>query len=101
MLDDALELLLIKTEEIKNAAHALQAQKTEQLAGELLFAMDVLGELIADDPVNVRGIGPIRRLAVPEDPDVYPDGVSDDDPEVETPELRKRREEFKDRGYYA
>lgn len=100
MLDDALELLQRKAGEIRLAANALQAQKTERLAGELEFSLEVLSELLLDDPVAEVTIGPIRRISVSEDDD-YPDGVSDDDPEKETPEERRRREEFKDRGFFG
>lgn len=92
MLIDALDLLREKAAEAERAAIALQMQKAEKLTGELKFSLAVLEELLTDDP--------IRRVAIP-DLDDYPEGVSDDDPEVEDPETRKRREEFKDRGFFG
>ena len=99
MLIDALDLLRKKAAEAERAAIALQMQKAEKLTRELNFSLAVLEELLTDDPISAC-IGPIRRVAIP-DLDDYPEGVSDDDPEVEDPELRKRREEFKDRGFFG
>jgi len=99
MLIDALDLLRKKAAEAERAAIALQMQKAEKLAGELAFSLDVLEELLTNDPISAC-IGPIRRVAIP-DLDEYPEGVTDDDPEQENPETKRRREEFKDRGFFG
>jgi hypothetical protein len=104
MLLDAIKLCREKAEGAQKAANALQAGKAEQLAGEAAFGLLVLEEsmreaqyLSLDDLRAMAGVPKPRPI----DLDEYPDGVSDDDPEQENPETKRRREEFKDRGFFG
>jgi len=106
MLIDAIKICREKAEEAQKAANALQDGKAETLAGEIAFGLLVLEESMRE--AQYIGLGELQEMFCapklkprPAEDDEYPEGASDDDPEKELPEEKKRREEFKDRGFYG
>jgi hypothetical protein len=93
---------------IRFAVDEIQARVQEAMAAnakadmlsamrEADFGLAVLAAVLADDVIVIEAA---RREGTDPDAD-WPDGVSDDQPEQETPAERRQREQMTDKGFFS
>ena len=95
MLVDAIKVCQLKAEEAIEHAKAGEIDQVGLCSVQVAFGLLCLEESLRSDKAQITGFVTVEDL------DDYPEGSSDDDPEKELPEERKRREEFKDRGFFG
>jgi len=102
MLVDALKLCQQRAELIRDAAAGGDIATAGLAADGLMFALEILTANIDMDRYIGSPAGTdTEKKPGPEQQEDWPDGVSDDDPNRETPEERRAREEMKDRGFFG